>query len=236
LKRRNLEIGTAAFVGLIALASVILTGVGATGFPFGSTLAAFMSVVASAVILAWIVFDDANKNGAGLAWLAGVIAAVVLGLGSMADYLLWFSDSRLWTVVCHLLAVVLVAVAAWRGGWAGGLRASLSGHLIATPFLLMVFWWNLGVPLQAAVFQAAGVLDSYAVSKGTFFAPWVRGAFLWAVLPRTLGAMVLGFGLGYGLNWLVKNKKFPAWKTTAAEKVTPKKTVPKKTKGLFKRV
>jgi hypothetical protein len=165
-------------------------------------LTAAVAVLATVGLLAWIGLDYGLRTGRTRAWILGLAAALVVGLGSMADYLLWFTDSRLWTMACYAVALILVAAAGWRGGWAGGVRAAAVAHLGATMILLVVFWWNLGVPVQAAVFQAAGILDTYAVSKGTFFVRWVTDDFLGAVLPRTLAALAAGFGLGVGVGWM----------------------------------
>jgi hypothetical protein len=161
-------------------------------------------MVGLAGLLVWIAYDE-KASRPGLGWILGGVAGVVVGLGSAMDYFLWFADSRWWTVGCSLIAFGLVGFAAWKRGWAGGLRSAGVGHLVATILLLVVFWWKLGAPEQAAVFEAAGMLDSYQASQDVFFLHWIVDAYLGSVLPRTLVAVGLGWGLGAGLGW-VKNR------------------------------
>ena len=204
MKPAKSELWGSIIVALAGLTAIGFVGFGPARFPWGSILTAVSGVLASAGLLVWLTLDERTRIGRLPAWGWGIGASLVMGLGSAADYFLWFADSRLWTVGCHVVALVLVGAASWKTGWSGGLRAALVAHLVATPILLGIFWWNLGVPVQAAVFQANGMLDGYAASKVTAFVQWISDAFLDAVLPRTLAAMTAGFLVGAGLSWVRK--------------------------------
>lgn len=201
MKRSGAEGWGTLGLALAGLAAVALVGFSPAGLLWGSVLTAVSGIAASAALLVWISFDDRAQTGRRTAWCWGLGAALILGLGSAADYFLWFSDARLWTVGCYMAAFLVLAVPGWKTGWAGGLRSALVAHLVATPVLLMLFWWNLGAPIQAAVFQANGLLDAYAASKVTLFDRWARDTFLFAVLPRTMIAMAAGLALGAGVGW-----------------------------------
>ncbi len=204
MRRLNAEVWGSLAVAFATLAAIGLVATSPTALPWGSLLTATLAVAASAWLLIWVASDGRTLAGRGSAWVCGLVAALVVGLGSAADYLLWFSDSRLWTVGCHVLALGIVASAGWKSGWTGGFRAALVANLGATTIVLTIFWWNLGVPVQAAVFQANGMLDSYAASPVTAFVRWVSDAFLFSVLPRTLAALAAGVALGWAVGWVKK--------------------------------
>lgn len=202
------EIWGTAGIALVGLAAVALVGFSQAGLLWGSMLTSASGIAAAAALLAWVSVDDRAQIGRMKAWGWGLGAALILGLGSAADYLLWFSDTRPWTAGCSVAALVLVAFSGWKAGWAAGLRAALVAHLAATPVLLILFWWNLGLPVQAAVFQANGMLDAYAASKVTLFVHWASDAYLFAVLPRTLISMAAGLVFGAGVGWVRKRWRF----------------------------
>ena len=203
MKPRRGETWGSAALAIVTLASVVLVALRPRELPWGHLVTAVAAVVGLAGLLVWIAYDEKAPRP-GLPWILGAAAGLVVGLGSATDYFLWFSDSRWWTAGCGLIALGLVALEAWKGGWVGGLRSAGVGHLVATTLLLVVFWWNLGAPEQPAVFEAAGMLDSYKASRDVFFLHWIVDAYLGSVLPRTLVAVGLGWGLGAGLTWAKK--------------------------------
>jgi len=194
---------TAAGLGaVLALVTVGWAGTGQGVFPWWPLGSAIASVGASAGLLAWLAAGSDRLSDRSTAWVLGLAAAAVLGLGSEADYELWFPDTRMWTVGCYAFAFLLVAGAGLRGGWAGGLRAALVAHLGSTAAILFLFRWYLGAPVQTAVFQASGLLDAYESSGGSDFTRWAADSFLGMVLPRTLVALVAGAALGAGTGWI----------------------------------
>jgi len=197
VRTERMAAGLAGLLGVV-VAGWVGSGPGAVGWP--SVISAGASLGAVAGLLWWLA-EEPPVGGWWFAWVWGGAGALVLAVGSALDFALWFTDSRWWTVACHVLALALVAQAGGRGGWVGGLRAALVAHLGATVGILLTFRLNWGTPEQAAVFQAAGVLDAYEATGGADFGGWVTNAFLGSVLPRTIGAMVAGAGLGSGFGW-----------------------------------
>jgi len=187
----------AMVVGILAVAVVVWVGTTPGGGRWVSMILAAGAAGAAAALLWWLATDPSAGLKRLSAWAWGGGAALVLGWGSMLDFELWFTDSRGWTVGCHVLAVVLVILAGRRGGWAGSLRAALVAHLGSTVGILATFRLHWRIPEQTAVFQAAGLLDAYETSGGADFWAWVTDAYLGAVLPRTVVALVIGAGIGW---------------------------------------
>jgi len=193
----------AALVCLLpGLGIVVWTGA-AIAFPWVAAASAMASLVAASGLLAWLAGGEDSTTERWVSWALGLAAGAIVGVGSAAEYNLWFSDSRPWTVVCHLTALLAVAAAGSQRGWVGGLRASMVALLTATAAVLAVFRGHLGVREQPAVFQAAGLLDAYDSSGNGDFTAWVTQAFLGGVLPRTVVVLVCGAGLGALVGWLV---------------------------------
>ena len=192
---------TIAALLAVALAAVAGAATGPASFPWGSALVAAVGLAAAGGALFWLAPRPGRAADRVVAWLLGGVGALVVGLGSLADYELWSTDSRLWTAGCSVVACLVVGLAGLRGGWVGGLRASAVASLGSTSALLLLLRANLGVPLQAAVFQASGILDSYETGGSGEFSTWVTDAHLYSVLPRTIAALAVGAALGAGVSW-----------------------------------
>lgn len=188
----------AAALSLPALLAAGAVASAVQPLPEVATALALAALVASVGLLLWLAGGGEEGPERWAPWLWGLSAAALVGAGSWAEYTLFLADTRWWTVACHVAALGLIAGAGWSGGWVAGLRAAMVAHLGASAALLAVFGAEKGDPVQTAVFQASGLLDSYQASGGSNFVLWVTEATLGSVLPRTLGALVLGAALGAG--------------------------------------
>jgi hypothetical protein len=170
---------------------------------------ALAGVGAALVALGWLV------PGRWTAWLWGLASAVPLVLESAWEYEALPGESFPFQAgVWFVTGLVLVAAGARsRGGWQTGVRAGVTGQLIASvgwAFLLSLYYHN---PLQTAVLESEGALARFSQSSAVSFWAWVVDDFWGGVLLRLALGAALGAGAGALGAWV--RRKVPTGRVSS---------------------